>query len=105
MSTFLAIKDPNSIVQWTIEWHKWLNGDTISTSTWTATGGESPVTLVENSSSIGAYTGQSPALPSSEATILLSGGSMGVRYKLTNRIVTAGGQSEDATIEVTMHQK
>lgn len=98
--THQAIKDPQDVVDYTLRWHSWLNGDTISTSTWSVDGSESPLTLTVDSNSIGTYTGQSPALPLSQTTVVISSGTVGYTYKLTNHIVTTAGLEADDTVVV-----
>ena len=79
MASHRFTKDPDSTVNLTLYWHNWLNGDTISTSSWTVAGGESPLTLVESSNSIGTYTGVSPNLPTAQTTIIVLGGTAGIQ--------------------------
>lgn len=107
MAEHNVVKDPNSTVNYTLYWHEWLNGDTISTSTWFVedSGDESPVSLTVDSDSVGTYTGQSPVLASSQTTVIISGGTAGLTYILTNRITTAGGLTGDDSIKVRVWNK
>lgn len=104
MPIYQEIKDPDDVAKWTIPWYLSLGGDTISTSTWSIAGNESPLSLAVDSDSIGDYTGQSPILTNTTAIVVVSGGTMGIRYQATNHIVTAAGLEYDATILVEMHQ-
>lgn len=88
--TFKATKDPSSVLDYQLDWSAWLAGnDTISTSTWSASG----------------ITIDSDANTSTSATVWLSGGVAGNKYRVTNRIVTAGGRTAERTIEVTCAER
>lgn len=104
MTSFRGIQDPQDTDQHTIEWHNWLKGETITTSTWTITGNESPLALIQESDSISTYTGQSPVLLLSNANVVISGGTLGVVYTLTNHVVSSGGREKDSSIEITIIQ-
>jgi hypothetical protein len=84
------VKDPNSILDFGIDWSSWLGVDTIASSTWTiATGITS--TLQTNTTTT--------------TTVWLSTATLGAEYELTNRIVTAGGRTEDCTITIAVEAK
>lgn len=90
MSSTFFTKDPNAVLDFTVNWTTWLNGDTIATSNFTVPSG-----IVKDS--------QSNSTTSS--TVWLSGGTEGSIYDVLNRITTAGGRTEDKTltIYVTSH--
>lgn len=100
MSEFTAVKDPEAVINWIIDWSDWLDGDTISTSTWSISASESPITLTVDSSSIQADTTVSPNLSSQWAAVTVSSGTAGITYTLTNHIVTASGFEDDRSIGV-----
>lgn len=83
-------KSPDGVLDYQIDWEDWLNGDTISTSTWTV---QSGITKVTDTSST--YT----------ATIWLDGGTIGNRYTVTNHIVSAAGREEDQSLVVYIVEK
>lgn len=76
-------KDPDAVLDYQIDWATWLSGDTISTSTWIV-----PAGIVKDSDSF----------TTTATTIWLSGGTAGDRYNITNRIVTAGGRTNDSSV-------
>lgn len=78
-------KDPDSTTDIPFNWALDLNGDTISTSSFVLPDG---LTSVSTSST------------TTTATIFVSGGSEGRVYRVTNRIVTAGGRTWDWTKRV-----
>jgi len=61
------IKDPDSVLDYAVNWLTWLDGDTISASSWTI-----PTGLTEDSDTFGDST----------ATVWLSGGTVGIRGNL-----------------------
>lgn len=83
-------KDPGARLDYTINWSDWLDGDTISTSTWLA---ETGITVDSDTNT------------TTTTTVWLSGGTLGNAYDVTNRIVTAAGREDDRTIEVHIREK
>lgn len=86
----LEPKDPNAVLDYQIDWSKWLArfSDTISASEWVVPAG---------------ITMNSETNTNTVATIWLSGGTAGQDYRLTNRITTTQGRTQDKTI--TIHVK
>jgi hypothetical protein len=78
-------KDPSAILPYSEDWTAWLNGDTITALTVTATAG-----ITVNSSS---YT-------TTVVTALLSGGTQGINYTVTFHITTAAGLQDDRSITI-----
>ena len=86
-------KDPNAIIDYAWDWTAWLadrGNDTISNSTWTVPAG---LTEVSNNESNGV------------AAVFLSGGVDGYKYVVTNRIVTAGGRTEERSFRIPCEEK
>lgn len=84
------VKDPDASKDYGFDWSAWLTSsgnDTIATSTW----------IVDAGITKGA-TGNT----ATTTTVWLSGGTAGTSYKVTNRIVTAGGRTDDRTLYVTV---
>lgn len=85
-------KTTADVLDYTIDWDdNWLaSGETISTSDWAiyAENRESPVNLIEDSESS----------TSSRATIWVSSGTVGARYRLRNTIVTSASRTGRRTI-------
>ena len=83
-------KDPDAVLDYRVDWTTWLNGDTISSSTFTVATG---------------LTKDSQSNTTTAATVWLSGGTAGTRYLVTNRIVTAGNRTEDRSFYVSVVQR
>ena len=83
------IKDPGSILDYTIDWDQgWLaGGETISTSVWKI----SPTGLTQDSE----------AETTTTATITVSGGTHAVSYYVTNVITTSAARTGERTIRIT----
>jgi hypothetical protein len=78
------LHDPDSVLDYMIDWTGWLGADSIATSTWIV-----PAGLTKTSDTHDATT----------ATIWLSGGTANSTYTVTNHIVTAGGRIEDRSLK------
>ena len=95
---YLVPKDPDSIVDYGRKWVDWLSeSDSIIASQWIIETTESPITLSIDSSGIDS---------NGDATFCwLSGGLVGMIYKLTNRITTNDGRTEDRTGILRVQEK
>jgi len=82
-------KDPDAKLDYSKDWASWLAGDTIATSDWTITGPDN--SLIKSVS-------PAPSNSTTKATVWLEGGTDGAVYTVRNRITTAAGRIEDATI-------
>lgn len=87
----MFIKDPDAVLDYGFDWSNWLGSDTILTSTWFIT----PTTLIEDASGSTTTT----------TTIWLSSGAVDVVYIVTNRIVTAGGRTEDRSFQLIVNER
>ena len=83
-------KDPDSTIRVPFYWAADLGSDTISTSTFTLPDG---------------LTNAADDQTGSVTTIDLSGGVDGSTYRVTNRIVTAGGLTLDKTQRVLVREQ
>lgn len=85
-------KDADAVLDYTVDWEDWLEdiADTISASDWIVASG-----ITEDSDSNTTTT----------ATVWLSGGVEGSSYRVTNRITTVGGRTQDASIFIEIVQR
>jgi hypothetical protein len=83
-------KDPDEVLDYEIDWSDRLDGDTISSSDWEIEAG-----ITEGSTSN----------TTTVTKIWLSGGTIGEKYVLTNRIVTAGGRTMDQSTRIAVKAK
>ncbi len=90
MSTWKLNKDPDAVLPYKIDWSAWLAGATISTSSWIVPSG-----LAKDSDSF----------TSTIATVVLSGGTAGETYRVTNRITTNDGRTDDRSISLRVVER
>jgi hypothetical protein len=83
-------KDPNAVLDYTLDWARWLAGDQIATSEWLVLAGLTKVADTKTASS---------------ATVWLSGGTAGQSYTVTNRITTSGGRTEDRSFTIRVEER
>lgn len=88
MDSFL--KDPDSTIDYQVDWSEWLAGDTISSSSWVVPSG---------------LTNESATNSTTTATLWVSGGTKGSQYTVTNRIVTAAGRTVDRSFKIKVVNK
>lgn len=86
----IFLKDPHATLDYSIDWSRWLESDTINTSSWIV-----PTGLTQTAASA------SPQV----ATIWLSGGVTGTTYTVINRITTNGGRTDDRSITVKVEDR
>jgi len=84
------VKDPAAELDYTVDWTKWLAGDTISTSSWTVPTGLTKITDSKTTKT---------------ATIWLKGGTVGTEYTVTNKIVTAAGRTDERSFTITIEDR
>jgi hypothetical protein len=89
MTTF--IKDPNAVLDYSVDWSKWLAGDQIETSAWFIS---------------------DPALQSADdshtttrTTLWLAGGVAGQSYAVTNRITSSGGRTDERSFVIQVQAR
>ena len=86
------VKDPDATLDYGFDWTLWLDGDNITTSTW----------IVESGVSIEAGSEQ---FNSKITSVYLSGGSVDSNYKVTNRITTDSGRTDDRSFMLRIRQR
>ena len=82
-------KRPADDLDYLIDWTRWLEGDTIVSSTWTVPTGITSHDKIINSGN-------------QKTTVWLSGGTLGSSYVITNVIVTTVGRTKEITFTVTI---
>jgi hypothetical protein len=92
MSLVWPPKDPDEVLDYTIDWSERLDSDTISTSTFTFT---TQAGLVKDSDSKTTTT----------TTVWLSAGTLGEQGEILNRVVTSGGRTMDQTVKLKLRAK
>lgn len=78
-------KDPNAVLDYTVDWRTWLGDDQILTSSWTL-----PVGVANAGATFSSTT----------ATIWITGGIAGTSYAIYNQITTGNGRTDKRTIRI-----
>ena len=86
------VKDTESILDYGLDWGPWLNGDTISTSQWFVDSGLSVV-------------GGSETADDTKTSLFVSGGAVGEKYVLTNRITTVGQRTCERSFTIFVRER
>ena len=89
MTTFT--KDPDAVLDYSIEWSKWLAGDQIQTSTWTA--GDPDLQAANETDTV------------TSTTVWLSGGTEGQSYTVTNHITRVGGRTDERSFTIQVENR
>jgi hypothetical protein len=85
-------KDPDAVLDYSVDWTLWLAGDLIATSQW----------ILEPAADLEAAVDTNTT---TKATVWLRGGVAGTTYLATNRIVTLGGRTDDRTISIKVENR
>lgn len=89
MTTF--IKDPDAVLDYSVNWSKWLAGDQIETSTWFVSD-----PALQLSDDLNTTT---------KTTAWLAGGVAGQSYTVTNRIATSGGRTDERSLVIQVQDR
>lgn len=82
-----ALKTPGSLVDFGVDWRKWLvPGETIATSSWAC----EPTLPLANAAEVAGV-----------AVVFVGGGVEGATYRLRNSITTTGGRQDSREIVLT----
>ncbi len=92
---FTATKDPDAVLDYRWDWTDYLGEDTITDVEFlTYTGTDDPDAVAVDS-----YDNDETS-----ATAVLSGGVAGLKYRVTCRITTAGGITDDRSLYLTIKE-
>jgi len=84
------LKDPDATLDYKWDWAAWLDGDTITDATVTATTG---------------ITVDSIAHDATTVTVWASGGTDGSTYDLVCHVTTTGGREDDRTLSLRVTER
>ena len=89
MTTF--IKDPDAVLDYSVDWSKWLAGDQIQTSAWFVS--DPALQLADDSNT------------TTRATVWLAGGVADQSYTVTNRTTTSDGRTDDRSFVIQLQER
>ena len=87
----IFVKDPGAVLDYSIEWSKWLADDQIQTSTWSV-----------SDAAVGAANHSTTA---TRTSVWLSGGVAGQVCTVTNRITTSGGRTDQRSFVLQVQDR
>jgi hypothetical protein len=85
------IKDPDAVLDYSVDWSKWLAGDQIETSAWSVSDPALEATDESNTTT--------------RTTVWLSGGAVGQSYTVTNCITTTGGRTDERSLVIQVQDR
>lgn len=86
----VVTQDPSSRILRGLDWSAWLaSGDTILRSSWTV---PPPLTLVSSTAT------------QTVAQFMVTGGTSGKDYEITNRIETKGGEANEKSVKIKVRE-
>lgn len=89
------IKDPAAVVDYTVDWSAgYLDGDSLADSSFSIEPGES-----------GGLSVDAQAHDATTASVTLSGGITGHVYRVTNRVTTAGGRTDERSLTIRVTER
>lgn len=91
-------KDKDEKLDYVIDWSARLDtGDAIAASSWSISAGDGALTIGTSS--------DAPSFTDTRTTVWLLGGTVGVRYSLTNTITTDAGRIMEQTATLLIKEK
>jgi hypothetical protein len=98
-------KDKDEIVDYSVDWSRFLNTDTISAVTWYITDSDGTKVEVDDADTVNGLQFVSSTITSTVSTIRLSLGINNKRYTITCRITTAGGLQYERSVFLRVREK
>jgi hypothetical protein len=98
-------KDPNEILDYSVDWSRWLNGATISTVVWYVDNASGVKTQVTAGNSVNGLTHVSSTNTNTVATIYLGAGTNNTEYKITCSITTSGGTTAERVVKIKIKEQ
>lgn len=86
-------KDPEEVLDYSIDWTERLVSETIVTSTWSLTGDDNDLTA------------DSDTISANRTVLWLSGGTLNATYYCTNQIVTSGNRTMEQTVKIKIRAR
>lgn len=98
-------KDKDEIVDYSIDWSRFLDTDTIAASVWFIEDADGVKTEVEDADTVNGLQFVSGTLTSTVTTARLAVGINNIRYKVTCRVTTAQGLQYERSVFVRVKEK
>jgi hypothetical protein len=98
-------KDKDEIVDYNIDWSRFLGDDTIVSVTWFIDAADGTKTEVSNAQTVNGLQKVQQTNTSTVATIRLSLGTNNIRYKITCQITTTEGLQYERAVFIRIREK
>ena len=98
-------KDKDEILDYSVDWSRWLNGGTISSIAWYIDDASGVKTQVVAGNSVNALTHVSSTNTTTVATIYLGAGTNNTEYKITCSITSNAGATAERVIKLRIREQ
>lgn len=98
-------KDKDEIIDYSIDWSRFLNDDTISAATWYINDADGVKTSVDDADIVNGLQFVTGTISGQVSTIRVSLGTNNIRYTITCRITTAEGLQYERSVYLRVKEK
>jgi len=98
-------KDPDEILDYSVDWSRWLGTDTISSVTWYVDNAEGVKTALTAGNTVNGLQNVSQTATSTVATIVLGLGTNNTEYKIYCRMIDNAGAIAERTIKLRVKEQ
>ena len=98
-------KDPNEILDYSIDWSRFLGGATISTVTWSVSTSSTAKTTIAAGATVDGIQNISQTNTSTVATINVGSGTANIDYKIYCRITDSSGSVAEQVIKLRVRER
>lgn len=105
MSFRWPIKDPDEILDYSVDWSRWLNGATITTVTWYVDNASGVKTAIAAGQVVNGIQNVSQTISGGVATINIGLGTANTEYKFTCSMTDSSGNVAERVIKLRVKEQ
>jgi hypothetical protein len=105
MSFRWPLKDPDEILDYSVDWSRWLNGASIVSISWYVDDSAGVKTLLSAGSTVNGIQNVSQTISGGVATINLGLGTVNTEYKFTCRMTDNSGNVAERVIKLRVKEQ
>lgn len=98
-------KDPDEILDYSVDWSRWLNGASISSVTWYVDDDSGVKTEIASGNTVNGIQNVSQTVSGDVSTINLGLGTNNIDYKFYCRITTSAGSIAERVVRVRVKEQ
>jgi len=98
-------KDPNELLDYSVDWSRWLGATTISTVVWYIDNASGVKTVAVSGQSINGLIPVSFTNTNSVSTIYLGAGTNNTEYKISCAITTVAGTAAERVVKIKIKEE